>query len=71
MPVASLAGINQHYKPIPFTAPCPRCQTDAAWVSFMAQDKQGQPWTPHSHITCPKCGPCPCEWHDDVEGVAA
>ena len=71
MPVASLAGINQHYKPIPFTAACPRCHTDADWTSFIAQDEAGRPWTPHNHIDCPRCGPCPCEWHDPIEGVAA
>jgi hypothetical protein len=70
VPLASLAGISQHYPPLTFTAACP-CGRDATYTAFMAQDVAGRAWTPHTHIDCPTCGLCPCDWHEPIEGVAA
>ena len=68
---ATLATISQHYRPITFTATCPTCAHDADWCAFVARDPDQngstvhQPWTPHNHIDCPRCGPCPCDFHDN------
>lgn len=50
----------QPVTPIPYTARCPQCGTDAEYTTRLAYPGCGYHVVPRIHITCPVCGPCPC-----------
>lgn len=52
---------------IDYTAVCPGCGADAAWVAYVP----GSPFQPtRYHVDCAGCGPCPCDNHDAQEVAA-
>lgn len=64
--------ISKHFRLVPFTAACPACGTDAEWGSFVVVGGDDNPGThTKNHVDCPRCGPCPCPYHETVQGVAA